>query len=56
MTTGAAGRSPRVNDYRSIRLHQDGARDLKQLTRRFHRYFKAEVRYPTRVVKVRVKD
>jgi len=30
--------------------------DLKQLTRRFHRFFKAEVRYPTKRVRVRVKS
>lgn len=31
-------------------------RDLAALTRHFHRYFRAEVRYPTNVVRVRVKD
>jgi len=37
-------------------LYQDGTRDLKQLTRRFHRFFKAEVRYPTKRVRVRIKS
>jgi hypothetical protein len=47
---------PRVNDYRSWGCIKMDPVDLRQLTRHFHRYFKAEVRYPTRVVKVRVKD
>jgi hypothetical protein len=47
---------PAVNDYRSWGCIKMAPGDLKQLTRHFHRYFKAEVRYPTNVVKVRVKD
>ena len=47
---------PRVNDYRSYGCIKMAPDDLKMLTRRFHRYFKAEVRYRTTVVKVRVKD
>ena len=45
---------PKVNDYRSygcIKMHPE---DLRQLTRRFHRYYAAETRYPTGVVRVRV--
>ena len=47
---------PRVNDYRSWGCIKMAAQDLRQLTRRFHRYFEAEVRYPTRIAKVRVKS
>jgi hypothetical protein len=47
---------PRVNDYRSWGCIKMAPDDVKMLTRRFHRYFKAEVRYPTSVVKVRVKN
>jgi hypothetical protein len=47
---------PVVNDYRSWGCIKMAPGDLKQLTRRFHRYFKADVRYPTEVVKVRVKN
>jgi hypothetical protein len=47
---------PKVNDYRSWGCIKMAPGDLAQLTRRFHRYFRAEVRYPTSVVKVRVKS
>jgi len=47
---------PRVNDYRSWGCIKMAPRDLKALTRHFHRYFKAETRYPTSVVRVKVKD
>jgi hypothetical protein len=47
---------PRVNDYRSWGCIKMAPDDLKELTRRFHHYFRAEVRYPTDVVRVRVKD
>jgi hypothetical protein len=47
---------PRVNDYRSYGCIKMAPTDLKDLTRRFHHYFKAEVRYPTAVVRLRVKD
>ena len=47
---------PKVNDYRSYGCIKMDPEDLKMLTRRFHRYFKAEARYPTSVVKVRVRD
>ncbi len=46
---------PRYNDYRSNGCIKMSPTDLKDLTRRFHRYFRADVRYPTAVVKVRVK-
>jgi hypothetical protein len=46
---------PVVNDYRSYGCIKMDPDDLAALTRRFHRYFKAETRYPTSVVKVRVK-
>jgi hypothetical protein len=45
---------PIVNDYRSYGCIKMDPDDLAALTRRFHRYFKAETRYPTSVVKVRV--
>ncbi len=47
---------PVVNDYRSWGCIKMAPGDLKQLTQRFHRYFKSDVRYATDVVKVRVKD
>ena len=37
-------------------LYQRAPGDLRELTRRFHRFFKAEVRYPTKRVRVRVKS
>ena len=48
--------APKINDYRSWGCIKMAPGDLKQLTRRFHRYFKAEVRYPTRLVRVRIKS
>jgi hypothetical protein len=45
---------PVYNDYKSNGCIKMAPGALRQLTRHFHRYFKAEVRYPTRVVKVRV--
>jgi hypothetical protein len=48
--------APKVNDYRSWGCIKMAPDDLKQLTRRFHRFFKAEVRYPTKRVRVRVKN
>lgn len=47
---------PRVNDYRSWGCIKMAPEDLAALTRHFHRYFKAETRYPTSVVRVKVKD
>ena len=47
---------PRVNDYRSWGCIKMAPDDLRDLTRRFHHYFRAEVRYPTDVVRVRVKN
>lgn len=47
---------PVVNDYRSYGCIKMAPADLKDLTRRFHHYFRAEVRYPTAVVRLRVKD
>ncbi len=46
---------PAFNDYRSNGCIKMAPADLKNLTRRFHRYFRAGVRYPTAVVRVRVK-
>ena len=48
--------APKVNDYRSWGCIKMAPGDLKQLTRRYHRFFKAEVRYPTKRVRVRVKS
>ena len=48
--------APKVNDYRSWGCIKMAPDDLKQLTRRYHRFFKAEVRYPTKRVRVRVKS
>ena len=48
--------APKVNDYRSWGCIKMAPGDLKQLTRRYHRFFKAEVRYPTKEVRVRVKS
>jgi hypothetical protein len=45
---------PVYNDYRSNGCIKMSPQDLKSLTRRFHHYFKAGVRYPTSVVRVRV--
>jgi hypothetical protein len=45
---------PVYNDYRSNGCIKMAPGPLRQLTRHFHRYFKAEVHYPTSVVKVRV--
>jgi hypothetical protein len=45
---------PVYNDYRSNGCIKLAPGPLRQLTRHFHRYFRAEVRYPTRVVKLRV--
>ncbi len=47
---------PRYNDYRSNGCIKLSPSDLKDLTRRFHRYFRAETRYRTAVVKVRVRS
>jgi hypothetical protein len=47
---------PRVNDYKSWGCIKMAPGDLKALTRHFHRYFKAETRYPTNMVRVKVKD
>jgi hypothetical protein len=47
---------PAVNDYRSWGCIKMAPGDLKDLTRRYHHYFGSEVRYPTAVVRVRVKD
>lgn len=47
---------PRVNDYRSWGCIKMAPKDLQALTRHFHRYFNAETRYPTSVVRVKVKD
>jgi hypothetical protein len=46
---------PRVNDYKSWGCIKMAPRNLKALTRHFHRYFQAETRYPTSVVRVKVK-
>ena len=46
---------PVVNDYRSYGCIKMAPDDLAALTRRFHHYFRSETRYPTSVVKVRVK-
>ncbi|MET0999482.1 MAG: hypothetical protein ABWX73_12250 [Marmoricola sp.] len=46
---------PQFNDYRSNGCIKMSPGDLKNLTRRFHRYFRADARYPTAVVKVRVR-
>lgn len=46
---------PRFNDYRSNGCIKLSPTDLQDLTRRFHRYFRAETRYPTTVVRVRVR-
>jgi hypothetical protein len=48
--------APKINDYRSWGCIKMAPGDLRHLTRRFHRFFKAEVRYPTKVVRVRVKS
>jgi hypothetical protein len=48
--------APKVNDYRSWGCIKMAPGDLRQLTSRFHRFFKAEVRYPTKRVRVRVKS
>jgi len=48
--------APKINDYRSWGCIKMAPGDLRQLTRRFHRFFKAGVRYPTEVVRVRVKS
>lgn len=45
---------PVYNDYRSYGCIKMSPSDLKNLTRRFHHYFRSEVRYSTRTVKVRV--
>ena len=45
---------PRVNDYRSWGCIKMAPKDVADLTRHFHRYFRQGVRYPTSVVKVRV--
>lgn len=45
---------PAYNDYRSAGCIKMSPGDLAALTRRFHRYYDAGVRYPTSVVKVRV--
>ncbi|ROR92601.1 hypothetical protein [Nocardioides aurantiacus] len=45
---------PAYNDYRSAGCIKMSPGDLAALTRRFHRYHDAGVRYPTSVVKVRV--
>jgi hypothetical protein len=47
---------PTVNDYKSWGCIKMAPTDLKALTRHFHRYFKAETRYPTGVVRVKVKS
>jgi len=47
---------PAYNDYKSNGCIKMAPGPLRQLTRHFHRYFKAERRYPTSVVKVRVRD
>ena len=47
---------PVVNDYRSWGCIKMDPNDLRDLTRRFHHYFRAETRYPTDVVRVRVKS
>ncbi|MEO7352461.1 MAG: hypothetical protein ABIR34_04070 [Marmoricola sp.] len=47
---------PRVNDYRSYGCIKMAPDDLAALTRHFHRYFRAEVRYPRNIVRLRVKD
>lgn len=45
---------PAYNDYRSAGCIKMSPGDLAALTRRFHRYYDAGVRYPAGVVKVRV--
>ncbi|SDT00286.1 hypothetical protein SAMN04488570_3264 [Nocardioides scoriae] len=45
---------PRWNDYRSAGCIKMAPGDLAALTRRFHRYYAADVRYPTDQVRVRV--
>jgi hypothetical protein len=45
---------PVYNDYRSNGCIKMSPTDLRDLTRRFHHYFRAEVRYSTRTVRVRV--
>lgn len=45
---------PRWNDYRSAGCIKMAPADLAALTRRFHRYYAAGVRYPTDQVRVRV--
>ncbi len=46
---------PVYNDYRSYGCIKMSPTDLKNLTRRFHHYFRSEVRYSTRTIRVRVK-
>ena len=45
---------PKINDYHSWGCIKMSPTDLHALTRHFHRYFRAEVRYPTSRVWVRV--
>ena len=45
---------PAYNDYRSGGCIKMSPRDIRQLTRRYHQFFRAGVRYPDRVhVRVR---
>lgn len=46
---------PRFNDYRSAGCIKMSPSDLAALTRRFHRHYAADVRYPVSAVKVRVR-
>lgn len=45
---------PRINDYRSHGCVKMSPTDLGELTRRYHRWFRAGVRYSMRRVQVRV--
>ncbi len=56
VTTGAAGRCRPTTTTSPTAASRWRPGPLRQLTRHFHRYFKAERRYPTSVVKVRVRD
>jgi hypothetical protein len=46
---------PRINDYRSHGCIKMSPADLADLVRHYHRWFRAEVRYPTDRVAVRVR-
>jgi hypothetical protein len=47
---------PRINDYRSHGCIKMSPGDLLDLVRHYHRWFRAEVRYPTSRVAVRVRS